>query len=260
MPLRRMAIYRGYLENPVAYMSGSTDTGRVTQSPTHGDRPLDRSNRIARSDRLRTVSLGYPRLTPLTTDEVEAYFDEPTITCLLCGRQLYKLHMHLDRIHSLSVTEYRERFGLPHTRGLVGTVTHHKMQHMAYSRGLGRDLEVRRMALALAHAANLGGTSPSTFKTRRMRADGAKARHAHPRVCRQCQRSYIPKANWEQVASGRGGLYCSRDCYYQSVAVIQQHCVKCGSPRVRYARGQYCKPCASRVAGQKLQIYRAQHS
>jgi hypothetical protein len=52
-------------------------------------------------------------------DEVNDYLSEDTITCLLCGRRLQRLHKHLYGIHDISPDEYRAQFGIPYKRSLA---------------------------------------------------------------------------------------------------------------------------------------------
>jgi hypothetical protein len=54
-----------------------------------------------------------------TMDEVNDYLSGDTITCLLCGRRLQRLHKHLYGIHDLSPDEYRTQFGIPYRRSLT---------------------------------------------------------------------------------------------------------------------------------------------
>jgi predicted transcriptional regulator len=56
-----------------------------------------------------------------TYDEIVDYYKDETIQCLLCGRSLATLAKHLTFIHSTSIEEYKDRYGLPNKRGLTGT-------------------------------------------------------------------------------------------------------------------------------------------
>ncbi|NCC21074.1 MAG: hypothetical protein EOM26_01265 [Alphaproteobacteria bacterium] len=63
-----------------------------------------------------------------TKDEVEAYFDNDALVCLLCGHAYESLHKHLKNTHQCEPDEYREQFGLPWRRGLVGKQLRHKQR------------------------------------------------------------------------------------------------------------------------------------
>jgi transposase len=65
---------------------------------------------------------GFPKEdTFQTKEEVDAYFSYEHIQCLMCGKWYAEInHMHLGRIHDMTVDEYKERFGLPWGRGLLG--------------------------------------------------------------------------------------------------------------------------------------------
>ena len=71
----------------------------------------------------RYAKLGFPRPIPLQTrEEIEEYFtcDPSSITCLECGRELRWIgHKHLGFIHGMTVNEYKLKYGLPLTAGLV---------------------------------------------------------------------------------------------------------------------------------------------
>ena len=56
--------------------------------------------------------------------EVEHYFASDRLRCLLCGRWLLALGHHL-KTHSVSVREYKTRYGLPFNQGLTCRATRH---------------------------------------------------------------------------------------------------------------------------------------
>jgi len=59
-----------------------------------------------------------------TKQEVEHYFSGDILTCLICGEKKKSLGTHLFRKHKgISVDDYKIKFGLPHSRGLVSNAT-----------------------------------------------------------------------------------------------------------------------------------------
>lgn len=54
-----------------------------------------------------------------TRREVERYFSGATIKCLLCGKRYRRLAFHLAAKHAMTADEYKGRFGLPWSRGLI---------------------------------------------------------------------------------------------------------------------------------------------
>lgn len=54
-----------------------------------------------------------------TMEEVNDYFGQETITCLLCGREFRFLHLHITAAHGIDVDKYKEIYGLPWRHGLV---------------------------------------------------------------------------------------------------------------------------------------------
>ena len=89
--------------------------------------------------RLRVVLPGFPKIEPFKTrKEVDKYFSTEKIQCLLCGKHYKRLGNHLQPIHEITEDEYRQRFGLPYSRGLVCPSTwgkYHTEAKNRYERG-----------------------------------------------------------------------------------------------------------------------------
>jgi hypothetical protein len=73
-----------------------------------------------------------------TRKQVERYFSGKTIECLLCGQHFDRLSPHLTRTHCMAPDEYRERFGLPWSRGLTSAVSHAAIKWTAKRRAKAR--------------------------------------------------------------------------------------------------------------------------
>jgi len=56
-------------------------------------------------------------------DQIEQYFSGVAIQCLLCRRTFQRLAGHLMAKHEMSADDYRERFGLPWSRGLISSTS-----------------------------------------------------------------------------------------------------------------------------------------
>jgi ROS/MUCR transcriptional regulator protein len=54
-----------------------------------------------------------------TMQEVDDYLSGNTITCLVCGKSLQRLNMHLQKAHGTTPEEYRVQFGIPLSRSLT---------------------------------------------------------------------------------------------------------------------------------------------
>ena len=68
----------------------------------------------------RKVLRGFPWPGKFTTKkEIENYFADHEIQCLLCGKWYKTLNTHLQRIHGTTKQQYCSRFGLPWKRGLA---------------------------------------------------------------------------------------------------------------------------------------------
>lgn len=73
----------------------------------------------------RMVLSGFPIETPFTTKaEVDNYLNQPTITCLRCGKEFRSLVNHLWIHEGWNTARYKQHYGVPKTRGLVCTLTH----------------------------------------------------------------------------------------------------------------------------------------
>ena len=55
-----------------------------------------------------------------TMEEANEYLSGEKITCLICGHPYKGLYRHLEHAHDMSADDYRDRFGLPPSCGLVG--------------------------------------------------------------------------------------------------------------------------------------------
>lgn len=55
-----------------------------------------------------------------TKQEIEAYFGQDELPCLICGKAFAGLHAHINAIHDMNVEQYKAEFGIPRKWGLVG--------------------------------------------------------------------------------------------------------------------------------------------
>jgi hypothetical protein len=54
-----------------------------------------------------------------TMREVDDYLSGNTIACLICGKSLQRLNIHLQKVHGTTPVEYRAQFGIPFSRSLT---------------------------------------------------------------------------------------------------------------------------------------------
>jgi hypothetical protein len=91
-----------------------------------------------------------PAATVFTTEaELNAYFAGDKLVCLECGRSLKMLCAHLTRVHGITSDMYRERHGIPWTRGLTGNGTKEKKRDAAAKSGNLRPSTAEKLAVAL---------------------------------------------------------------------------------------------------------------
>jgi hypothetical protein len=51
--------------------------------------------------------------------EIDAYFAQDPLPCLLCGKAYHGLHKHIQMGHKMNLDDYRVEFGIPWTRKLI---------------------------------------------------------------------------------------------------------------------------------------------
>ena len=68
----------------------------------------------------RKVLPGFPIVDPFTSiEDVRKYLSGETMVCLLCGKSYKRIGTHLLAIHGLAVDEYKRRYDIPWTYGLI---------------------------------------------------------------------------------------------------------------------------------------------
>lgn len=241
-------------------MSGSTDTGRVAvhfpnrrsgraggNKPEHAFR-ADRHAERARAR--RKVMAGFPILEPFRSkQDVDRYLGQPKIQCLLCGKWYKRLAGHL-RIHEISEDEYRERYRIPWSAGLLGTeawqkysASAHRMISRVGENVVNERLSLGRKAMAAAHPRHRRSPWKSEIALDNL---GDHIRERAPRAgCLNCGIK-VPRS---------GGKYCSHLCYrlhsYPDAAP-PANCRTCDRPLPRGSWGKasespvQCKACRYR--------------
>lgn len=64
-------------------------------------------------------------------EAVDNYLANEKLECLICGKSFSSLHKHVFRAHGLKADEYKAQFGIPYSRGLVGTKMRKKLSEAA---------------------------------------------------------------------------------------------------------------------------------
>ncbi|OJW82873.1 MAG: hypothetical protein BGO66_03030 [Alicycliphilus sp. 69-12] len=74
--------------------------------------------------------------------DVRAYLSGDRIACLICGQQVRGVGGHVRMVHGITAREYKQRFGLPVTRGLEPQdVRQRRAESVAATRAAGRLLQ-----------------------------------------------------------------------------------------------------------------------
>ncbi len=81
-----------------------------------------------------------------TIKEVDEYFSGSEIQCLLCGKVLKALPKHLFSIHGLNADQYREKFSIPWTKGLVCQETSINHSMVTWKRIKSGDLDLNQLS------------------------------------------------------------------------------------------------------------------
>jgi len=95
-----------------------------------------------------------------TKEEIDEYLSHEKITCLECGKEFFQLGNHLIQTHFMSVDEYRDKYGLPYSRGLVGTITRGRISNGAVDRikdGRGSQFDSKKLCEARKLKKDCGG-------------------------------------------------------------------------------------------------------
>ncbi len=88
-----------------------------------------------------------------TRRQVERYFRGKTIKCLLCGKRFGRLSFHLAAKHGVTTDEYKDRFGLPWSRGLTSALSRARSGWNEARRAKASRLARRSQFFKFAHPA-----------------------------------------------------------------------------------------------------------
>ncbi|MCP4690042.1 MAG: MucR family transcriptional regulator [Desulfobacterales bacterium] len=180
---------------------------------------------------------GYPMEGKLRTkEEVDAHFSGDKIQCLLCGKWFKALGTHLLRQHDVTHDEYRERYGLPWTRGLTGRATFKKnsgrMKRMISEGRVVSDIEK-------ANACRKGTQKPAQPFNRDAASKNIRMVHNKPPIYRQ--------ENYEAVADrmreqGRSLKDVCRDPDLPAVKSCRRHMRKDPGFKKKIQQAYYSMP------------------
>ena len=137
MPMHPHAIFHRRLNRK---NDGNNMAKRGTQSAIH------------RYNQRRFVLHGFPWNGMLETKEdVLNYLNGTEIQCLICGRFFKSLATHLVRIHETTVDDYKRRYGIPWTYGLICSDSAKKCALSCKKRILSGDLDLSALANKRKH-------------------------------------------------------------------------------------------------------------
>lgn len=141
-------------------------------------RTSDHLNVKRQFTRIRIIKDGYPIESKVFThQEVLEYFNRDTITCLMCGKEFKAIRpFHLSYVHNMTMDEYRERYGLPYTKGLLSKISHDKQKDRMISLIEDKKIIYDPMNTKKAHEKiRLSGMRTSSSKKKRCTEQQEKA-------------------------------------------------------------------------------------
>ena len=98
----------------------------------------------------RLVLPGFPwRGQFATPEEARAYVSQEKLQCLICGKSYNSLGSHINRIHELDETSYKQLFGIPYGVGLVSSPTA-ELHAVAYVKNISPEERLIHVAKARA--------------------------------------------------------------------------------------------------------------
>jgi hypothetical protein len=197
-----------------------------------------------------------------TSEEAVAYLSGERIQCLFCGRWYKALVTHITAIHGISADEYKARFNLPLSRGLLCASSRElrstQMREMERRFGWG-DILVETEATRRDAGIAKPRPRKSRFKSRVSAANGRQNREVSARPCpvcgsvmlyrnatrftcsRQCWNTFrrqqgipAPKKPW------RIGTHCIRGHEYTPENTGQNKC------------GRVCKTCKREIESARV--------
>lgn len=95
-----------------------------------------RINQVMGYSGTKTEALpGFPKVEQFQTlAQLDDYFAEEKLQCLICGHAFAGLSQHINHQHAMSSREYQLAYGIPFGRGLVGCVTSEKISEATTER------------------------------------------------------------------------------------------------------------------------------
>lgn len=156
-----------------------------------------------------------------TLDEVREYLSAPRIVCLECGKRFGKLHLHLLKKHNVSCDDYREKYGIPYSFGLVGISTLEKLQS-----NFAKTIE--------SGAINIAETREKAWKSKKRPQRQAASTKGTASKNLKSMRNQIHAATNGQ----RGKLscqYCGEEVECSKEAVVLNRRVTCGKCKIKLA-------------------------
>jgi hypothetical protein len=131
---------------------------------------------------------GYPKPDQFQEEsEIHEYFGHHKLTCLECGHAFRGLQQHINHMHIMSADDYKVKFGIPLSHGLVGVETKEKLKAFMTESNAKLTSEemaerVQKMHDANPYAGGVASTQPVIKKKRHTQAK--KLIESENHICR----------------------------------------------------------------------------
>ncbi|MGE5522367.1 MAG: MucR family transcriptional regulator [Rhodospirillaceae bacterium] len=102
-----------------------------------------------------------------TQEELDVYFSQSRLRCLLCGKSFAGLNQHLTRNHQMPAREYKIMFGIPLGYGLLGCEAKAKL--ITHGHNMAADVgseQLKAMHAARSHTGGVVSHAPVITRKR----------------------------------------------------------------------------------------------
>lgn len=169
-------------------------------------------------DQRKIMTGALPNFKFINSEEIDEYLSGDVVECLICGYKGKSLNVHF-KCHDMTAREYKEAFGIPFSRAIVGKGTLNKMSNATtqYNAENPEISEIKRKKSSewakggLNSKENNEKRNRSAIKNSHLRSCSAKT---YKKKCPQCGGDFEMKGY-----RGINKMYCSQSCAMRATAI-----------------------------------------
>ncbi|MBF0368274.1 MAG: MucR family transcriptional regulator [Magnetococcales bacterium] len=135
MPVHEISPFMREIHQALASLSEPEGTALPSDSTVSVDHQENPTSELSTQAPQKKSENSHKTITPAVS--IEDAVRSNAVVCLVCGRTMKTLRMHLTRSHNLTVESYRNRFGLDPDFPLVSPDYSAKRRQLAIDAGLG---------------------------------------------------------------------------------------------------------------------------